>query len=118
MSSEKRDERVRYNRKPDSRLPRDTLVTFRSEDTVYFGISRCNPEDRFTKEQGKTRARLRANVASQNCAGNWKINDGCHLHSSGLMGKVPVDKVVRLLNYFNDLGRHFTTQDGRDNRAL
>jgi len=115
MSSEKRDERVRYNRKPDSRLPRDTLVTFRSEDTVYFGISRCNPEDRFTKEQGKTRARLRADIASQ---GKWKVSDDCYLHSSGLMGQVPVDKVVRLLNYFNDLGRHFTTQEGRNNRAL
>lgn len=94
------------------------LVTFRDGNTIFFGISRCNPQDLFTKENGKRLARFRADVASRNHASHWKIADGCFLHSSGLLGQVPVDKVKRLLSYFDNLDSHFSTQNGRDTRSL
>jgi hypothetical protein len=34
--------RIRYSRFGDSRIPKNTLVTERIGDFVYFGIARCN----------------------------------------------------------------------------
>ena len=82
--------RVRYSRLED-RCPKNTLVTYRNENLVYFGISRCHSKnDRFSKELGKDLAETRAQLAMS-------------IHRSGLRGVAKVDEVKQLLTYFQNI---------------
>ncbi len=97
-------ERVRYGRVADTHLPKNTLVTIRKDDTVYFGISRCRlSADRFTKEEGKRRAKQRADIAASNVAGAWTIDGSFYVHKSGVFGQVAADDIIKLLTYFRNV---------------
>ena len=93
--------RVRYSRLED-RCPKNTLVTYRNENLVYFGISRCHSKnDRFSKELGKDLAETRAQLAL-NEAGNIEESN-MSIHRSGLRGVAKVDEVKQLLTYFQNI---------------
>jgi len=80
------------------------MVTIREGDTIYFGIARCRLNyDRFDKGKGLDRARVRANVAKSNPAGEWKVDGGFYLHRSGLFGNVKIGEVPKLLEYFRNV---------------
>lgn len=98
-------EKVRFGRIEDTREPKNTLVTVRKDDQIYFGISRCRiTHDKFNKEEGLKLARLRANVAIADPKGKWTIDDkDFRLHSSGLFGSVNINAVGELLDYFNNI---------------
>jgi hypothetical protein len=98
---------VRYGRLGD--LPKNTLVTLRDGDTIYFGIARCRlTMDMATKEEGKRWASYRALQAAtdKNLLADKNIGemDGTLLvHRDGLLGKVHVESVEKLLNYFDNI---------------
>lgn len=95
--------RVRYGRNDDN-APKNTLVTVRTGDTIYFGISRCRlPADRPNKEEGKRRAQQRADIAASGVAGAWTIDGSFYLHTSGLFGQVNFDEMPKLLSYFDNV---------------
>ena len=78
--------------------PKNTMVTVRDGERIFFGIARCNKKDTFSKERGKEIARFRLQAAlkeldtEENCDGQ-----------SGLYGVTT--NVEGLLDYFhNDLG--------------
>jgi hypothetical protein len=95
--------RVRYGRTNDKQ-PKNTLVTVRVEDTLFFGIARCRiSDDRPDKYVGKDLAALRCEVAADE---PWKTDthDGTfHLHRSGMLGCVNVDEKEKLLSYFRNI---------------
>jgi len=94
------NERVRYGR--DSKgNPKNTLVTIQSNDTVFFGIARCGPNDTPTKVDGKKIARSRALSAIKGSDSFNTDIGNLRVHKSGLIGFVRVDKVQSLLEYFD-----------------
>jgi len=97
--------RVRFGRIDDKRTPKNTLITHRKEDTIYFGISRYLPTDPdpFTKEEGKRRAMERLHIALSEVAGAWIIDGSFYLHKSGLFGQVAVGEITKLLSYFDNI---------------
>jgi len=99
MSSEYK-ERVRYGR-PYSKEPKNTLVTTRDGDTVFFGIARCNRKlDCFHKSIGKYIARQRLFCIDED---ELSPNGDLNLHHSGLRGTVGIENVKSLLEYFNNI---------------
>ena len=95
--------RVRYGR-VEGRAPKNTLVTVREDNTIYFGIARCRTEaDRFTKADGLKLANLRCEVARSNPDGHFSVDGSFQLHSSGLFGQVDVDDVTKLLSHFDSV---------------
>jgi len=97
-------ERVRYGRIGDTRVPKNTLVTVRKDDTVYFGIARCRVNaDKFAKDKGVELAKLRANIAQQNPTGDCKVDGTLSIHRSGVFGQVDVTEIKKLLTYFDNI---------------
>ena len=96
--------RVRYGRQ--GRTPKNTLVTFRDDKYVYFGVSRCNFEagDVFTKSRGKQIATRRAALAAHE-ADSYDVLKGTNLqvHESGLRGRVHIENVKELLSVFREI---------------
>lgn len=106
MSDTETDVRVRYGRL-ENRAPKNTLVTFRENDTLYFGIARCRKDkDVFNKKVGSYIAEQRAFLAKDD---NWFKPYNQHsdttlkVHSSGLRGCLPVENVYQLITYFNNI---------------
>ena len=86
-------------------IPKTTLVTFREEDTIYFGISRCNSNlDTFSKFLGKRIAENRAVLAKSGTTFTQKIGT-VSTHESGLRGSIDVSNIKDLINYFYDIDR-------------
>lgn len=101
--------RIRYGRlSREDRTPKNTLVTVRDGDTVYFGISRCNRKlDVFHKTIGTHIAQCRAQIASDDCIDNsdyctYVPNDKSdfRLHKSGLRGAVDLVNVKEVVKFF------------------
>jgi len=116
-----RAERVRYGRVDvttrGERVPKNTLLTIRDGDLVYFGIVRCNSRlDRFSKNTGKLIAKNRARLAANETKEVVKVaKDKLATHFSGLRGTVGVDNIRDLLQYFKDidteiLSRHLSAE--------
>jgi len=96
---------VRYGR-VDNRTPKNTLVTVRDGDTVYFGISRCNTDagDTFKKDTGKMIASRRAALAASESEGyGYMVGTNVQVHDSGLRGRVPRENIVELLRTFGNI---------------
>lgn len=103
-----RETMVRYGRLEGTRTPKNTLVTLRQGDTVYFGISRCNNKagDTFKKTMGTQIAESRARLAaSEDRTNRLHVTDNgdVNLHESGLRGSVDVANIRALLNYFSEV---------------
>lgn len=97
--------RIRYGR-VDGKTPKNTLVTVRDGDTVYFGISRCNTSagDVFHKELGKYIATRRAALAvNESDKYGYLVGTNVQMHRSGLRGRVPRENIVDLLNTFGNI---------------
>jgi len=109
MSNTERTTRVRYGRL-DNRKPKNTLVTVRDNDTVYFGIARCNVQlDTFHKNIGTYIAEQRARLARDDTqVYRYNTLDGTSvkLHESGLRGSVPVSEVKEVVRYFRDVDQY------------
>lgn len=102
-----RETRVRYGRVADTNAPKNTLVTLRQGDTVYFGIARCNTVagDAFKRARGTLIAANRARTAASEVPGTRYVagNGITNLHQSCLRGSVPVSDVKKLLEYFRNV---------------
>ena len=104
---------------PGQRYPKNTLITARDNDIIYFGIARCHlPLDTMSKEKGKLLAMNRLNsaiVASELDRPNMWVNDGSlRIHRSGMFGQVGVDEIVKLLNHFDNLDEIMVKEWNRD----
>lgn len=103
-------ERVRYGRV--NSLSKNTLLTISNGDLIHFGIARCNSKlDHFRKDTGKLIARNRAELAAEETielAKTGKILE--QYHPSGLRGSVSVDRVKRLLKYFENIDTSMLNQ--------
>lgn len=99
--------RVRYGRVGKNRYPKNTLVTMRNGDTIYFGVSRCNNNagDSFDKSLGTTIAANRATLAAyEEDNQDLVLNGGTiSIHRSGLRGSVALSNITTLLNYFDNI---------------
>lgn len=94
--------RVRYGRVGNQ--PKNTLVTVRQGDTVFFGIARCRLNaDTAVKDEGKRLAAFRANIAASNVAGAWDKDGSLFVHKSGVFGQVAVTDIKKLLEYFDNI---------------
>jgi len=96
--------RVRYGKVNNQ--AKNTLVTIRNGDTIYFGISRCRlSADKVSKEEGKKKATIRATVAAQNVA-PLALVDGTSclfVHKTGLFGNINFKDILVLLSYFEKI---------------
>jgi hypothetical protein len=96
--------RVRYSRIRNGL--KNTLVTVRDGDKVFFGISRCNiKKDTFIKKFGVEVARGRVDLAVQevNALGLSFDGDRNLIATGNLRGVVKLENVKELLNLFEDL---------------
>lgn len=107
--------RVRYSRlSRKDRTPKNTLVTVRQGDTVYFGIARCNRKlDTFHKNIGTYIAQQRADIASNDGAASSDYSLHAvtgdvdfRLHRSGLRGCVRIENVKEVVNYFRTVDEY------------
>jgi len=99
--------RTRFGR-VENRKPKNTLVTFRQDGNIYFGIARCNSElDTFSRDLGKRIATSRAQLVAADT--NLTVREGTNLalHESGLRGVVPITNVVQLIEYFRNIDSEF-----------
>ena len=99
--------RVRYGRL-NNRMPKNTLVTIKDGDKIYFGIARCHSKmDKFRKDIGIKTATIRAESAYR--ASNGKTySDGVgeiSLNKSGLLGVATMNSIKTLLNYFQNIDK-------------
>ena len=97
--------RVRYSRL-DKRVPKNTLVTIRDGDTVYFGIARCNRKlDTFRRDVGTHIATKRAELARECGSSSIHTTDGedLNVHASRMRGHTTVENVKELVKFFNDI---------------
>lgn len=95
--------RVRYSRLSETnRTPKNTLVTVKDGDTVYFGIARCNRDkDTFNKKVGGYIAAQRAELVKEDTVANYDLLGGnVKLHKSGLRGCVDYKNIKAVINYF------------------
>jgi len=99
----KLDERLRYNNGSSSR--KDLLYTVRSNDLVFFGISRTNLQagDKFDKELAKEIAQARAMKARAEYDATKSAVFADFSVRSVNHGVVTVDRVKELLAYFDAL---------------
>jgi hypothetical protein len=106
--------RVRYSRLgKEDRTPKNTLVTVKNGDTVFFGISRCNRKlDTFHKNIGTYIAHQRAQLAHDDSSQNdYKTyvpesNADFQLHRSGLRGSVSLENVKEVVKFFRIVDEH------------
>lgn len=84
--------RIRYSKVEESGNRKNTLVTIREGDTIYFGIAMCNlKKDVFTKDMGIKIATGRAEAAKGESA------------NSELRGAVNFNNIKDLLEYFDSI---------------
>lgn len=84
------------------RVPKNTLVTVRNGDLVYFGIARCHSRlDTFKKTLGTKIATERCNLAVEEFGD--VTTENFTLHASGLRGVVRLDSIQALLRYFDNI---------------
>ena len=98
--------RVRYGRpNHENRIPKNTLVTVRQGDVVYFGIARCNKEvgDTFRKTVGTHIATQRADLVRYDDVMKYDLDGEIKLHASGLRGCVSVDNMKDVVAYFRNI---------------
>ena len=102
-----RNEMTRYSSNPDKQNRKNTLVTIRDGDTIFFGIARCNKKagDSFTKKQGQVIAKARALRAQIefNPSLGFEFEVGSAIHDSMLRGWIAKDDVHKLLHYFRNV---------------
>ena len=111
MSKTKESVRIRYSRL-EGRKPKNTLVTIRDCDTVYFGIARCNIQlDTFYRKVGTHIAEQRALLAREDEQDRYTSNDGMVLHQSGLRGSVPVNKVSSMIEHFRSIDEYCLSRE-------
>lgn len=92
-------------------IPKNTLVTMRDGSTIYFGIARCKlAEDTLMKTEGKRYAAERMETAKNSAAfsgipANVNGLGGSLLFAdeTGLMGRIDVAEINKLLGYFEDI---------------
>jgi hypothetical protein len=95
------NERVRFGNN------KNTLYTIKEDETIYFGISRCNSDspDIFNKKMGRLIARGRAALAqaewNQTSNGSGPPFQLVADDKAGLRGAVSVTDVDQLLQYFS-----------------
>lgn len=95
--------KVKYGR-VDGNAPKNTLVTIREGDTVFFGIARCNMGcDNPVKEIGKILATERALLAQSGVAKAFEENGEFLIHKSRQFGKVSMEELPKLLEYFDNV---------------
>jgi len=111
MSKTEETKRVRYGRL-ENRRPKNTLVTVRQDDTVYFGIARCNVNlDTFHRKIGTYIAEQRALMARDDTqAFRYSEVGGLVLHESGLRGSVAVDNVKDAVEHFRGVDAYCLEQ--------
>lgn len=115
--------KTRHSKNPDKLNRKNTLVTIRDGDTIFFGISRCNVTagDKFSKAKGQMVAKARAEKAMQEFgaigaavnsvrteqqADGFVTGDGqLSTHFSGLRGFISANAVVELLQYFREIDK-------------
>lgn len=97
--------RVRYSRLGSKdRSPKNTLVTIRKGDLIYFGIARCNLKaDRFNKSVGRHIATRRATKVFEDSEIDYAETNGVSLHSSCLRGCARLADVKKVVNYFRQV---------------
>lgn len=106
MSNNTEQARIRYSRL-ENRSPKNTLVTLRDGDDVYFGIARCNVKlDTFNKSVGKYIAAQRAALVTEDDTTRYHSSNGLVLHESGLRGYTSVSNITKLLDHFNDVDEY------------
>ena len=98
------DIQIRYSRANGE--PRNTLVTIRNGDKIFFGVAVCRPNERVNKELGKKIAIGRAWKAREkflnNHVDNWaRGQDG--INTDGVMGVVHREDIVKLLRSFESI---------------
>jgi len=98
--------RIMYGR-VDGNIPKNTLATVIDDDTVYFGISRCNTKtgDCFHKTKGVKIAQNRCEVALNESGGDYQPfeESNVSVHHSGLRGSVKIDNVSDLISVFKGI---------------
>jgi hypothetical protein len=108
-----RSMQVRYSRVKNQ--PKNTLVTKRDGETIFFGIARCRLKaDHATKEEGRKLAEFRANIAVEASGAGQFNRDGTFVvHSTGMFGCVGVADILKLLKYFDNLERIKAREEGK-----
>jgi len=123
---ETRKIRVRYSRlSKENRTPKNTLVTVRDGDTVYFGISRCNRKlDTFHKNIGTYIAQQRAQLVSEDGATSSDYstyvptdNAEFRLHRSGLRGCVSLVNIKEVVKYFRVVDEYCLNMKSEKNKS-
>lgn len=116
--------RVRYSRASrTNRTPKNTLVTRRVNDVVYFGIARCNRAagDVFKRSGpngGSTIAHARLGVALNEDASSYVTVGNILVHPKGLRGQVNVANVKELIEFFNNIDAWAYRQGIEEHRTL
>ncbi|MFA5024151.1 MAG: hypothetical protein WC523_04305 [Patescibacteria group bacterium] len=83
------------------RSPKNTLVTIRDNNSIYFGIARCKLSvSIMDKKEGKYGATTRAQSAKDSYS---TVHEALYIDDSGLSGRVEIDNIVKLLEYFDNL---------------
>ena len=88
-----------------------TLVTFRKDDTIFFGISKRNLSEGWNKGEGIDRASDRLDLMLSGRPKSFKIKDGITVHHSGVFGSCSVDNVENLINYFREVTDYLPKKD-------
>lgn len=98
--------RIRYGRLTN-RAPKNTLITVKVDDVVYFGIARCNVKmDVFHKEIGKYIALQRADMVASDTVLDYDLVGNLKVHKSGLRGCVPVENAKDILDHFRNIDEY------------
>lgn len=103
-------EQVRYGRFKSGRKKgqrRSALVTVRSGDMLFFGISKCHKYlDDWGKHKGTHLARKRATellkASLKKDFDDWNEVNGVKVHENGLLGFCHISQVKNLLWYFEE----------------
>lgn len=100
---------VRYGRNERGQ-PKNTLVTTRKDDMIYFGIARCNTKagDAIDRRKGRFIAneRMHLGLACGGFRNSWRRME---LHDSGLRGCCKVEDIASLLQYFDNIDKGLMT---------
>lgn len=87
-------------------VPKNTLVTYNNDESIFFGIARCNDKlDIFNKNIGKRIARNRANLTLRDNTSTYinVPNTSILIYQDQLRGVVPALKVKELLHFFYNI---------------
>lgn len=93
---------VRYGRVDN--VPKNTLVTLRDGETLFFGIARCRlGADTAMKEEGKRWASFRALRSATGNDTAEEVDGTMQVHPKGMSGSVHITEVKKLLDYFDNI---------------